>query len=229
MKNFDVRLHDKIHAFLPAAFQTIRDRKIGTVVLDLRQCDGGDTRLSDELQTYLSDRQLPAIDTVTVKATPEVKAMYRTLLPEGFRWIPLNQMIPQLSGIQNAPDSGTFAAHPEPPAPVARGSANPLAFGGRLYVLIDANTYSTCLIAAAPYKYWKRARFVGEPTGEGSTFYGDYYEFDLPNTHLQARASHKVFKLVGSKGPDMPLMPDVMVDASHPDALAIALHEIGVR
>jgi hypothetical protein len=226
MKDFDSTLYDQVEAFLKDSFQKIRDSKVKAVVLDFRQCKGGDTGLTDELQTYLSNDDLPALESVTVKATPEVKAMYRTLMPPGFRWIPINSLVPILKGIQDAPDDGFYTFHPEGLAPTKRKSPNALAFTGDLYVLVDANTYSTCLIAAAPYKYWKRAEFIGEPPGEGLTFFGDDYKFDMPNTKLQTTVSHKMFKLYGSQGFDVQLQPDILVAASGPDAYAIALQEI---
>jgi hypothetical protein len=217
---------DKYQGWLKATFQRIHDAHVRAVVLDLRGNSGGDTRQSDALQTYLSVKELPAMRLVTVKATPEVKAAYRTLLPEGFRWIPLNSTIPQLAGIQNAPDNGFFAFSPEGVTPTYRSHKNDLVFTGPLYLLISPLTYSTALIAAAPYKYWKRATVIGTPSSEGLTFYGDYYEFDLPNTKIQMHVSHKRFDLFGAKGPRVGLQPDIAIDPVQPDALAIAIKEI---
>jgi hypothetical protein len=223
LNDFNSRLQSRFHIFLGDAFASIRAHHARVVVLDMRRSDGGDTRLSDELQTYLSAQTLPAIRNVTTKATPEVKALYHTLLPPGFRWIPLNRVVPVLRGIDDAPDNGFYSFHPEGAAPSDRGTVNPLLYNGPVYILISPNTYSTSLIAVAPYNYWKRATIVGQPTGEGLTFFGDYYEFFLPNTKLTARASHKAFELVGSRGPSVPLMPDIATDAAHPDAYALAV------
>ena len=225
IRNFELPW-DRYSGWLHDAFQKIRDAKVRAVILDLRENNGGDTRQSDELQTYLSDKALPALAEVRVHATPEVKAAYRTLLPEGFRWIPLNTVVPMLHGIQTAPDNGTFAFQPDGAAPAARSSVNDLAFGGKLYVLIGPYTYSTALIAAAPYKYWKRATFIGETTSEPMTFFGDYFEFDLPNTRLQMHVSHKMFKLFGSPGPHAGLAPDIAVSPAGPDAYVLALQDI---
>ncbi len=225
IRNFEMPW-DQYSAWLHDAFRKIHDAKVRAVILDLRENNGGDTRQSDELQTYLSPKLLPALAEVRVHATAEVKAAYRTLLPEGFRWIPLNDFVPMLRGIQTAPDDGVFAFQPEGSAPAERSTANDLAYDGDLYVLIGPYTYSTALIAAAPYKYWKRATFIGETTSEPMTFFGDNFEFDLPNTKLVMTVSHKQFRLFGSKGPHAGLEPDIAVSAEHPDALALAMQEI---
>lgn len=220
---------DRYEAWYRDAFTRIRDAKADSLVLDLRDNSGGDSRQSDLLQTYLSDDFLPAIASVEVKTTPEVKAMYQSLLPEGFRWIPLHRFVPELRGIVDAPDDGVFRFSPEGESPVPRKTPNPLAFHGDLYLLVGPYTYSTAMIAAAPYKYWKRATVVGQRTAEGLTFFGDYYEFDLPNSKIQMHVSHKTFRLVGSGGRNSQIEPDVATDADHPDAWPLALDVIARR
>ncbi len=227
LKDFD-QSWGRYQQELQTAFQKIQNAKPRAVVLDLRQNNGGDTRQSDALQTYLSDRKLPAVRSVEVKTTPEVKAAYRTLLPEGFRWIPINRLVPMLAGIQDAPDNGTYVFHPDGAGPTKRLFRQSLSFKGPLYVLIGPATYSTAVIAAAPYKYWQRAEIIGTATGEPLTFFGDNYAFDLPSTKLVMHVSHKRFVLFGSKGPRTGLEPDVVV-APGEDAYQVALGEIARR
>jgi hypothetical protein len=228
LRDFD-QPESRYSAFLKQAFQQIKDNKISALILDLRKNNGGDSRESDELQTYISDSELPALEKVSVKTTPEVKAIYRTLLPEGFRWIPLNQVVPMLRGIDRSPDNGMFTFQPEAGSPVQRSSPNPLSYHGDLFVLIGPYTYSTAVLFVAPLKYWHRATLVGETTGEPMTFFGDNYEFDLPNTKLVADVSHKVFYLLGSKGPHEGVEPDIAASSQMPDALLLAMKEIDRR
>jgi hypothetical protein len=218
----------QLKAFLDTAFTTIRDRRVHTVVLDLRQNGGGDSRQGDLLQSYLSDKKLPAMAQLSVKTSPEVKAIYRTLLPAGFRWIPIQSMIPTLRGIQQSPDNGFYVSDPDARSPTPRMFGNEKVFKGELYVLISPVTYSSAVIFAAPLKYWKRATFVGQAAGEPLTFYGDNYLFDLPNTKLQASVSHKIFTLLGSRGPGSRLEPDLVV-APGDDAYQAALRDIARR
>ncbi|MGD0141689.1 MAG: S41 family peptidase [Rhizomicrobium sp.] len=220
---------DRYSVFLKDAFQRIKTQNPRALVIDLRKNNGGDSREADELQTYLSDSQLPALEKVAIKTTPEVKAIYRTLLPEGFRWIPLNDVVPMLHGIDTAPDNGVFTFQPEAAAPTLRSSSNPLAYQGKLYVLISPYTYSTAVLFVAPLKYWHRAILIGETTGEPMTFFGDNYEFDLPNTKLVADVSHKTFYLLGSKGFGVGVEPNIAVTPNEPDAMALALKEIARR
>lgn len=209
-------------SFLEDAFTRIRDRGVATLIIDIRRNGGGASSQGDLLQSYISEQALPAIAEVRVKTTPEVKARYRTLLPPGFRWIPIHSLVPMLRGIQTAPDNGFYTFNPEGTAPSERGSTNELRFRGRLYVLIGPNTYSSAAIFAAPLRHWGRAILVGQPTGEPLTFYGDNYEFDLPSTRLQASVSHKQFRLVGSTDRSAGVQPHVPV-LEGGDAMAAAL------
>ena len=219
---------DKFKSFLMSAFANIQDQHVISVVLDLRQNTGGDSRQGDLLQSFLSDEVLPAVAEVVVKATPEVKLRYKTLLPENFRWIPLNSLVPMLRGIQNAPDDSFYRFDPDPPTPRARWFRNPLVFKGDLYVLISQVTYSSAVIFAQPFKYWRRATFIGETTGEPLRFYGDNYEFELPNTKLQASVSHKQFSLLGARDPNGGIEPDIRA-TDLADSYALALKEIALR
>lgn len=220
---------DSFKSFLKSAFGQIRDGRVTSVILDLRRNTGGDSRQGDLLQSFVSVEALPALEEVAVRTTPEVKLRYKTLLPEKFRWIPLNSLVPMLRGIQSAPDNGFYRFHPDPPAPRARWRTNPLVFKGDLYVLISQVTYSSAVIFAEPLKYWKRATIIGEATGEPLTFYGDNYEFELPNTSLQATVSHKQFRLLGAKEPNTGMEPDIRTTDRASDSYRLALEEISRR
>jgi hypothetical protein len=219
----------EFEAFLKSAFAQIRDAKVDAVVLDLRRNGGGDSRQGDLLQSYLSNDELPAFSEVAVRTAPEIKARYRTLLPEEFRWIPLHRFVPLLKGIQDGPDNGFYRFDPDGSVPQNRSSTSELTFTGDVYVLIGPLTYSSAVIFAAPLKSWRRAVLIGEPAGEPLTFYGDNYEFDLPKTKLEASVSHKVFTLVGSTGPASRLEPDIHTNEAYPDAYRLALAEIAKR
>lgn len=216
-------------AFLAATFRRLRAAQVRSLIIDLRGNSGGDSREADELQAYLSDDYLPGLARVTVRTTPEVKAVYRTLLPPGFRWIPLNALVPMLRGIDTAPDGGTYVFDPDPPRPQRRSHPRDEAFHGDLFLLVSPYTYSTAVLFAAPLKYWHRAVIVGEAPAEPLTFFGDDYRFDAPATKLVTDVSHKSFELLGSGGPRSRLEPDLALSSQAPDAMALALAEIKRR
>lgn len=215
--------------FLNNAFDRIRSEHVTSLIIDVRQNQGGDSRQADTLQSYISDRRLPALDTVSTRTTREVKALYRTLLPEEFRWLPLAGVVPMLRGIEAAPVDGMFVSRPEAAQPQERWFKNPRSFSGEVYVLIGPRTYSTAALFVAPLQHWRRATIVGEPTEEGMTFFGDLYETDLPHTHIVVSSSHKIFALLGSRGVGRGIVPDIDAASAQGDAMQAALDEIGRR
>jgi C-terminal processing protease CtpA/Prc len=47
--------------FLANAFRRIREAHATSLIIDLRNNNGGDSREADEMQAYLSDRNLPSL------------------------------------------------------------------------------------------------------------------------------------------------------------------------
>lgn len=209
----------QFRVFLRDAFAEIRQRGLSRLIIDLRENGGGDSRAGDALMRYLSPDALPSVARVDVKVTEDIRAYYRTLLPEGFRWIPLHAFVPMLQQIESTPAGQSFSLSPPPTEP--RPQRQPVdAFDGELTVLIGPRTYSSAVIFAAPLQHYGRATFIGEETGEPMIFFGENYYFDLPNSRLQAVVSHKRFTLVGARDANSGIIPDIEADAD--DALRVA-------
>lgn len=210
----------EFRSFLASTFETIHERGIERLILDIRGNGGGDSRAGDRLLSYLTDRELPAIERVEVKVTDEIKAYYETLLPRGFRWLPIHRLEPMLAQIREAESGQSFTMHPPPTEARPRAERPEHAFDGELIVLTGPKTYSSAVIFAAPLKHYGRATFVGEETGEPLIFFGENYYFDLPNSRLQGVVSHKKFVLVGAVDHRTGIIPDVA--APYRDALRTA-------
>lgn len=215
----------EFRSFLAESFAAVRAAGADDMIIDLRNNGGGDSRAGDLLMSYLTTHKLPSVAYVDVKVTDEIKRYYRTLLPDGFRWLPLHQAIPMLRQIQNTAPGESFRFHPDAARPKPRRKTPEDAFAGNLYVLIGPRTYSSAVIFAAPLKHFGRATFVGEETGEPLIFYGENYYFDLPNTRLQTQVSHKTFALVGATNPGVGIRPDIPSSDALPSAVNAILND----
>lgn len=215
----------EFRSFLTDSFAAMRAAGAKDMIIDLRNNGGGDSRAGDVVMSYLTTDKLPSVAYVDVKVTDEIKRYYRTLLPDGFQWLPLHQAIPILRQIQNTAPGESFRFHPDAARPKPRRKTPKDAFVGNLYVLIGPRTYSSAVIFAAPLKHFGRATFVGKETGEPLIFYGENYYFDLPNTRLQAQVSHKTFALVGATSPGVGIRPDIPSDDALQSAISAILND----
>jgi hypothetical protein len=80
---------------------------------------------------------------------------------------------------------------------------------GRLFVLVDRNTFSAAMANAAQFREYTHALLVGEVIGERPNSYEEPREFSLPNSGLIVRYSTKFYAFVRS-GPDE-VVPDEIV------------------
>lgn len=200
-------------AFLDTSFDELAANDITTLIVDIRANGGGDSRAGDLLLRYISDRDYPALERVDVKVTERIQAYYRTLLPRGFRWLPLNRFVPILRRIERSEPGSVFAVYPDGEAPEDWAASRENAFSGQVIVLTGPATYSSAALFAAPLSHFDQAIFIGAETGEPMVFFGENYVFDLPNSRLQAVVSHKRFDLVGDGDHQSGLQPDIEVEA----------------
>jgi hypothetical protein len=100
----------------------------------------------------------------------------------------------------------------------------PKTFDGDLYVLTDIFTYSAAMDFAMLIGDNDLGMLVGEPSGNLPDSYGDILVFQMPNSDLVVRISHKKWYRIDEEKAQEALMPDVIVPAE--DALDKALEMI---
>jgi hypothetical protein len=100
----------------------------------------------------------------------------------------------------------------------------PETFMGDLYILTDTFTYSAAMDFAMLIGDNDLGMLVGEPSGNLPDSYGDILVFQMPNSDLVVRISHKKWYRIDEEKAQEALMPDVIVPAE--DALDKALEMI---
>jgi len=90
---------------------------------------------------------------------------------------------------------------------------------GRLFVIIGRRTFSSAILNAIALKKRTEAVFYGEPTGGKPNHYGEIEMLSLPHLKLGVSYSTKYFQFV--EGDDPSLMPDVLVELTLDDYLAL--------
>ncbi len=90
---------------------------------------------------------------------------------------------------------------------------------GRLFVILGRRTFSSAVLNALDLKKKTAAVFYGEPTGGKPNHYGEIQTLTLPNLQLKVSYSTKYFRF--AEGDDPSLLPDVPVDLTLGDYLAL--------
>jgi hypothetical protein len=173
--------------FLEESFADLQQKGIPDLIIDIRDNGGGYSPAAMELIRYLAGKPVARLPRMDIKVSRQIKEYYRQSLPSLLRWFPLQWFHPTWRKIWNAPEGSivTISSQPE------RLEATPLRFDGNLYVLIGPGTFSTATYFAAMVKDYQLGELVGAETGGLATSFGDFYPFDLPNTRLLVRVSHK--------------------------------------
>lgn len=97
---------------------------------------------------------------------------------------------------------------------------NPLNFKGKVYVLINGNSFSASSILSTQLKGTQRATFVGEETGGAynGTVAGYYKNYELPNTKIIARIGLMQIDSKFKTSPDgYGIKPDVYMTPTYQD------------
>lgn len=92
---------------------------------------------------------------------------------------------------------------------INRNSVDPdLSFGGELYVLTSANTFSSAQMFAVTIADNNIGQIIGETPGNMPASYGDILTFQTPHANLLFTVSYKYFGRIDETKEDQPLLPD---------------------
>jgi hypothetical protein len=209
--------------FYRDAFQQLDARQTRTLILDLRDNNGGDDKLGALLLTYLLDKPFVHFRELVVKKSSF--ALGEGLLGTTRVSLPykMERRDDNLYRLIDYPNLGVL----QPVSPT---------FTGKLYVLINGGSFSTAAEVIAQLQEHRRAEFIGEEAGgsyDGNNS-GTIAVVTLPNTRLQLTVPLISFYLSvsgnedGSRGvkPDYPIdysIGDYLTNSDKELALALGL------
>ena len=102
---------------------------------------------------------------------------------------------------------------------------NPLRFDGKVYLLINHQTFSSAAEFSWAFKHYKIGKVIGEETGGLNICFGDTKKIQLEHTKIYAQVSFKEFYSVGADKKDIHgTLPDYKVASDK--ALDTAIHLI---
>ena len=208
--------------FYEEVFTTLDSLKTETLIIDLRNNFGGSLKEIAVLYSYLTDKNFTFINPSEVNSRiPVLKSVMsnsNSITTNAFIGI-LSPIILVHNVIKTSKKEGKLYYNFK----VSKAQEpSPKNFKGKIYVLINGNSFSASSILSTKLKEDKRAIFVGEETGgaHNGTVAGIYKIYELPNTKIKARIGLMHIDTPYKISPDgYGVQPDVVVLPNYEDRL----------
>lgn len=141
------------YKFIDSAFLAIKKNAVSTLIIDLRNNEGGVEEYGGYLYSYLATAPFHYYKKIRVARNTASSVKQYTWFPQGYEQaLP---MIRQKDGEYLWPMQEYLAEKP----------AKENAFGGKVLILINGSSFSVTAEFAAVAKTYDRALFIGEETG----------------------------------------------------------------
>jgi hypothetical protein len=192
-------------------FREFKKKNVKNLIIDLRDNGGGNDDYGKILAAYLMDKPFDYYNALEIKKNAFDFFQY-TDLPAADRTIPENSVR------KNARGWYDYLDHPN----VGRQKNLEPTFQGKVYVLINGNSFSTTGECTSVIHYNKKAKFVGEECGAG--YYGNNSgmmpQITLPNTKLRITIPLLKYTMAVEGYPaDRGIIPDYPVSPKIDDLL----------
>ncbi|WP_299708026.1 S41 family peptidase [uncultured Pontibacter sp.] len=163
-------------AFVDSAFADINTSQAKYLIVDLRNNAGGHNTFSDHLIAYFADKPFRWFSDFTVRTSEVLKAhtkkQYPDTIPDAYT-----------RNILEYPDGETFAYE----QPMQQPMPDSQRFQGKVYVLVNRQSYSMAAVSAALIQDYGFGVIVGEETGDTPTLYAAQFSFQLPRTSVEVK------------------------------------------
>jgi hypothetical protein len=164
---------ERFKTFLNETFQTVKDRRISRLIVDVRENGGGNSSLGDEFMQYISERPFRLYERVLVKVSNEVLSWHPDWIDSSKRKAGSTYEIPEI--------------------PLVPLRQNHLRFTGDCILLAGKHTFSSAAAFTSAFRCFDVGPIVGAETGGITVCYGDVYDFTLPHTEFGFGVSWKKF------------------------------------
>ncbi|TAJ49613.1 MAG: hypothetical protein EPO58_14250 [Chitinophagaceae bacterium] len=193
--------------FLKNSFAKIKEANAAGLIIDLRANGGGNSSLGDSLISYFSTKPYVLSGGMKWKSSSHYKAFLKLMENVGS---------PSENRFYNSQKEGEMYTYLN--KDLRKPLRRDLTFTGKTAVLIGPDTFSSANMLSDGIKSFQLATLFGEPTGEPGNDFGEMYNFMLPNTHIIARGSTKMFtRADGDEKNFDPILPDIPVKPSPKD------------
>lgn len=202
--------------FYKESFKELASSKTENLVLDLRDNGGGRISEIDYLYSFLTDKDYVFMDPIEVNSRlPLTKSLISSGNPAFMKIIGVLTYVDPISlGYQYFKTKKVDGKLYYKMTHNKSKSPNKANYKGKLYVLINGNSFSASSLISTHLQATKRATFVGEETGGAynGCVAGLYRIYKLPNTKLNVRMGLMQIEAPYTQNPDgYGIKPDVEI------------------
>lgn len=155
--------------YIDSVFADIKIRGSSNLIIDLRCNPGGHNAYSDYLIGYFANKPFKWYSSFSIKTSKILKEHTRSQIDTSDNY--------SKTILSNA-DGKIFPYE----FPAYNPVENSKRFNGKIYVLINRQTYSMAAVVAALIQDYKFGKIVGEETGDLPTLYASQFSYSLPKT-----------------------------------------------
>lgn len=164
--------------FIDGAFAKFKAAQADRLIIDLRGNPGGDNLFSDVMIAWFADKPFRFFSQFKVRVSPQsTKANADRLANDAEAAGPVSRQYAEMYAKAKPGDVVDFEMPLAQPRPDER-------FHGKVFVLIDRQSYSNAVAVAALVQDYKFGTILGEETSDMATTYGAMEKFRLPKTGI---------------------------------------------
>ncbi|ULC58528.1 S41 family peptidase [Flaviramulus sp. BrNp1-15] len=207
--------------FYKESFAKLDSAKSKYLVLDLRDNGGGRIAEIDYLYSYLANEPYQFITESEVKTRmPFLKSFMSNTTPNSLKVVGalLSPLVISHNLLKTKKREGKLYYRFNKHSKIKEH--NPLHFKGKIYVLINGNSFSASSLISTHLKATERAVFVGEETGGAynGTVAGIYKIYQLPTSKLKIRMGLMQIEAPQKQNPDgYGVKPDIKIEPTVED------------
>lgn len=184
--------------YIDSTFAIIKEHKVKHLILDLRNNPGGHNAYSDYLISYFAQKPFKWYSEFSVKTSKLLKE--QTLLQA-------DTTDDYSKAILRNTDDKIFKYDFPIYSPIEISKR----FIGKVYVLVNRQTYSMAAVSAALIQDNKFGKIVGEETGDVPTLYASQFSYKLPQTGIVVKVPKSYIVRVNGSKKLQGVKPDVYI------------------
>lgn len=184
--------------FIDSSFAQILEQKASNLIIDLRNNAGGDDSFSDYMVSYFAGKPFKWCSSFSLKTSSILKDFVRKSKDTTSAYA---------QSVLTHKDGEVYPYDFEPYQPQAEQKR----FTGKVYVLVNRQSYSQSTVAAAQIQDYKFGTIAGEETGEYPSLYASIYQYTLPETGISVNVSKGYMVRVNGSTEERGVIPDIFI------------------